>query len=115
MTAVHPPRPAIDEAHLIAWTAGWLAAATTYEHAHRAELAAAYEAGRRNALHAVAVNAAELDIITGPALRHVRSEAAKRVRNRRADMEAHARETYQREGRAEYRGGPVAWDNGDAA
>jgi hypothetical protein len=107
MTAVLPPRTA-SEAHLIAWTAGWLAAAATIEQA-------AYQAGWRAAVEAVAVNVAELDIIGGPKDRRFLREAAARIRARRDDVERWAQERYVAEGRTEYRGGPVAWDGGQAA
>lgn len=109
MTAVHPPPLAVSEDHLVAWIAGYLAAAATLERA-------AYEAGRRDALAAVAVNVAELDIIGGPADRRVRSQAAARIRARRDQYEQRARELYETQGRQEYRGGPVpVWDGGEAA
>jgi hypothetical protein len=107
VTAVHPPRVAVSEDHLVAWLAGYLAAAATLERD-------AYEAGRREALAAVAVNIAELDIVGGPTDRRFRSEAAARVRSRRHGYEERAQRMYAEQGRREYHGGPVAWD-GDAA
>ncbi len=103
VTAVLPPRTA-NEAHLVAWTAGYLAGATTVEQA-------AYEAGWRAALEAVAVNVAELDIIGGPKDRRFLREAAARIRARREAHEERARQLYELHGRTEYRGGPVSWDS----
>lgn len=111
MTAVHPPRATlnlpVDEDHLVAWIAGYLAASQTIEQA-------AYEAGRRGALHAVAVNAAELDIIGGAKDRRIQREAAARIRARRESYERRAQERYAAEGRQEYRGGAVAWEPTEA-
>ncbi len=107
MTAVLPPATAA-EAHLIAWTAGYLAACATIERA-------AYEAGRRDALRAVAVNAAELDIIGGAKDRRCLREAAARIRARRDEVERRAQERYVTEGRTEYRGGPVPVWGGEAS
>ncbi len=101
MTTIHPPRPAVDEDHLIAWTAGYLTAATTVE-------AAAREAGYQQCLADIAARAIELDI-TSTRWRSVRSEVAARIRRRRADMEDRAQRRYAAEGRQEYRGGPVQW------
>lgn len=69
-----------------------------------------FAAGYRQALHDVAVNAAELDIINGHLMRRVRSEAAARIRNRRADIELGAQRAYKAEGRTEYRGAAVEWE-----
>ncbi len=108
MTAVHPPRAPVDEDHLIAWTAGYLACAASIE-------AAAREAGYQQCLADIAARAIELDI-TSPRWRSVRSEVAARIRRRRADMEASARRRYAAEGRTEYRGGALpVWGDGDAA
>ncbi len=106
MTAVLPPRTA-SEAHLVAWAAGYLAAAA---HLDRDS----FEAGYRAALEAVAVNIAELDIVGGPKDRRFLREAAARIRARHDEFERRAQERYVNEGRAEYRGGAVAW-GGDAA
>ncbi len=91
MTAVHPPRTT-NEAHLVAWTAGCLAGATTVEQA-------AYEAGWRAALEAVAVNMAGLDIIGGAKDRRFLREAAARIRARHESLEQRARDQYAAEGR----------------
>ncbi len=112
MTAVHPPRPDIalpvGEDHLVAWVAGYLAACETIERA-------AYEAGRRDALRAVAVNVAELDIVGGPKDRKFLREGAARVRARREAHEERARQLYELHGRTEHRGGPVPTWGGEAA
>jgi len=110
MTTIHPtwPDTLVDENHLIAWTAGYLTAATTIE-------AAAHQAGYQQCLRDIAARAIELDI-TSPHWKTVRSEVAARIRRRRADMEESARHRYRREGRSEYRGGPLpVWGGGDAA
>lgn len=137
MTAVHPPRAVVDEAHLVAWTAGYQAAneaahaegfeagrKTGWEAGYQSALDALaadgqYQQGRlhgyQQALHDVAVRAAELDITGALADRKVRSEAAARIRARRQAAEDRARERYVAEGRQEYHGGPIPWDNGEAA
>ncbi len=106
MTAVLPPRTT-NEAHLVAWTAGYLAGATTVEQA-------AFEAGWRAALEAVAVNVAELDIIGGPKDRRILREAAARIRARHEAAERWAQERYVAEGRQEYHGGAVPPWGGEA-
>jgi hypothetical protein len=112
MTAVLPPRPTaalpVGEDHLVAWIAGYLAACASIEQA-------AYEAGRRDALRAVAVNVAELDIIGGAKDRRFLREAAARIRARREAHDERARQLYELHGRTEYRGGPVPAWGGEAA
>lgn len=106
MTAVHPA--AVGQDHLVAWIAGYLAAAETVERN-------AWQAGYRAALEAVAVNVAELDIVGGARDRAVQREAAARIRRRRTEIEERAQRRYADEGRQEFRGGTVAWDCGEAA
>lgn len=111
MTAVYPPPIALPVGgdHLVAWIAGYLAACASIEQA-------AYQAGRRDALRAVALNVAELDIIGGAKDRRFLREAAARIRARHEGYEQKAQERYVAEGRQEYRGGPVpVWGGGEAA
>ncbi len=122
MTTIHPPRPAVDEAHLVAWTAGYLANTdTAYRDGYTAGHADGYAAGYLQVLrdiangtlaqpeevarHLIAVGR-EDTLATARGLAHLR-----RWRNH---MEQKAAERRAVDGRTEYRGGPVAWD-GEAA
>lgn len=108
MTSVLPPRTDVDEAHLIAWAAGYLAGA---------ELPAdeAYERGFRDALRAVAVNVAELNLLD-PGWRETAEVAA---RERIAARAAVDTERVERRNAKlglpagyRYRGGAVDWGSG---
>ncbi len=108
MTTVLPPVPTVDQAHLVAWIAGYLAAAQTVE-------PDAYNAGYQQALLDVCTRIVEVEHLNRHLWDAAREAARTRAAERRAAVETAAQDMYAKQGRAEYRGGPVDWDTGQPA
>ncbi len=108
MTTVLPPHPGVDQGHLVAWVAGYLAAVDTHEQG-------AYHAGYQQALHDICARIVEVEHLNRHLWDMARATARQRIAERRAAVETAARDMYAKQERAEYRGGAVDWDTGKPA